>query len=119
MDLDLQLEMLNERGYVLLPGVLEPLRIALLRCAIAAARLARREGRFHPACTNTDCSAVPQRCLAQRRSQSQPGSRARHAASALRQAHGRAEVLAVLELAFQPSGAGRGNAPAEALAGRP
>jgi len=55
MDLDLQLEMLNERGYVLLPGVLEPLRIALLRCAIAAARLARRVGRFHPACTNTDC----------------------------------------------------------------
>lgn len=34
MSLDLQLEMLNEQGYVLLPGVLEPLRIALLRCAI-------------------------------------------------------------------------------------
>jgi len=34
MSLDLQLEMLDERGYVLLPGVLEPLRIALLRCAI-------------------------------------------------------------------------------------
>lgn len=34
MSLDLQLEMLDERGYLLLPGVLEPLRIALLRCAI-------------------------------------------------------------------------------------
>jgi len=34
MSLELQLKMLNERGYVLLPGVLDPLRIALLRCAI-------------------------------------------------------------------------------------
>ena len=34
MSLELQLKMLDERGYVLLPGVLDPLRIALLRCAI-------------------------------------------------------------------------------------
>jgi len=34
MSVDLQLEMLDERGFVLIPGVLEPLRIALLRCAI-------------------------------------------------------------------------------------
>lgn len=34
MSLDLQLRSLDEQGYVLLPAVLEPLRIALLRCAI-------------------------------------------------------------------------------------
>ncbi len=34
MGLDTQLQALEEQGYVLLPRVLEPLRIALLRCAI-------------------------------------------------------------------------------------
>ena len=34
MSLDVQLHSLHDRGYVLIPGVLEPLRIALLRCAI-------------------------------------------------------------------------------------
>ena len=204
MSLELQLEMLDERGYVLLSGVLEPLRIALLRCAIDDLQpihwdyqgqlehykcvfnrnplwlpfldlpplitlaeavlgadchvIGQTAWRSHPGypgmalhldhlpmqlpdwlsakgdftqpaqiltaelylsdIDHNRCAGLSQRCLAQRRSQSQPGSRARHAASALRQAHGRAEVLAVLELAFQPSGAGRGNAPAKALAGR-
>lgn len=34
MNLETQLKSLDECGYVLIPGVLEPLRIALLRCAI-------------------------------------------------------------------------------------
>ncbi|MEX5341545.1 phytanoyl-CoA dioxygenase family protein [Pseudomonas sp. I2] len=34
MSLDVQLQALHDRGYVLLPRVLEPLQIALLRCAI-------------------------------------------------------------------------------------
>lgn len=34
MSLESQLQTLEERGYVLLPAVLEPLHIALLRCAI-------------------------------------------------------------------------------------
>lgn len=34
MNLETQLKSLDEYGYVLIPGVLEPLRIALLRCAI-------------------------------------------------------------------------------------
>ncbi len=34
MNLDVQLQSLHDRGYVLIPGVLDPLRIALLRCAI-------------------------------------------------------------------------------------
>jgi len=34
MNLDLQMQSLHDHGYVLIPGVLEPLRIALLRCAI-------------------------------------------------------------------------------------
>ncbi|WP_449432859.1 phytanoyl-CoA dioxygenase family protein [Pseudomonas putida] len=34
MNLEAQLQSLHDQGYVVLPGVLEPLRIALLRCAI-------------------------------------------------------------------------------------
>lgn len=241
MSLSLQLEMLDEQGYVLIPDVLEPLRIALLRCAIddlqpihwdyqgllehykcvfnrnpmwlpfldlpplialAEAALGtdchvigqtawrshpgypgmplhldhlpmqlpgwlRERGDFtQPAQILTaqlylseidhslgptwivpgshhaarppqagenhwqGCEAVPVLCKAgdalvfrsdvwhSGGGQLQPGPSARHAASALRPAHGRAEVFAVLELAFQPAGAGARHIPATAPAGR-